>query len=75
MTGQGTEAKRALTTSIELDPDSATAWYNRGLMNLHADNLDQAKADLLKAAELAPDNREVAKLLQQIAQKKKNAGE
>jgi len=75
MTGDGPGAKRALTTSIELDPDSATAWYNRGLMNLHADNLDQAEADLLKAAELAPENREVAKLLQRIVQKRKKAGE
>ena len=73
MTGDREGAEKALTRALELDPTSVTAWYNRGLMNLHDDNLEQAEADLLKAAELAPDNQDVARLLQQVSRRMNQA--
>ncbi len=63
--GQSREAEQALDRSLALDPKSATSWYNRGLMFLHARDYGRAVADLKEAARLAPENREVIKLLQQ----------
>ncbi|PID81929.1 hypothetical protein CSB20_00415 [bacterium DOLZORAL124_64_63] len=57
-------AEQALNRSLELDADSATSWYNRGLLHLHAQRYDQALRDLGEAARLAPGNREVIELLQ-----------
>lgn len=71
MSGDRAGAADALTRAIELDETLAAAWYNRGLMHLHAGDLVQAEADLGQAAVLAPDNPEVAKLLQQVIQEKK----
>lgn len=74
MVGDTNEAENALTRSLELDSTSATAWYNRGLLNMHAGNLDQAEIDLKKAAEMAPDNQKVGRLLQQVGRRKKEGG-
>ena len=74
MVGETDEAGKALTRSLELDSSSATAWYNRGLMNMHSGNLDQAESDLKKAAEMAPDNQEVGRLLQQVLRRKNEGG-
>jgi len=71
MDGNETEAAEALSKAITLDKNLAAAWYNRGLMHLHAGDLDLAEADLVEAARLAPDNRDVANLLQQVMQQKK----
>jgi len=71
MEGNQAEAGEALTQAITLDKNLAAAWYNRGLMHLHADDLDRAESDLVEAAQLAPDNRNVAKLLQQVMQQKR----
>ncbi len=59
-------AQAAFDRALALDPGLVTAWYNRGLMHLHAGELDAAASDLAEAARLAPDNQEVARLLQQI---------
>ena len=59
-------ATAAFARALELDPQLVTAWYNRGLMRLHAGELDAAAADLAEAARLAPDNQDVARLLQQL---------
>jgi tetratricopeptide (TPR) repeat protein len=66
MEGERDEAAKALTRALELDPTLVRAWYNRGLMNLHDGDLAAAEADLAKAAELAPDNLEIGRLLQQV---------
>lgn len=66
MDEQAAAAEQALTRSIDLDPNSATAWYNRGLLYLHARDLDRARTDLQEAARLAPDNAEVINLIQQL---------
>ncbi len=71
MAGDRSAADEALTRAIALDETLAAAWYNRGLMHLHADNLDQAEADLGHAATLAPDNPDVANLLQQVLLEKR----
>ncbi len=65
-TGESPAADKSLTRSIELDPDLATAYYNRGLLNLNTGKLAQAEADLREAARLAPENQDVAKLLQRV---------
>jgi len=70
MAGDSVEAEKALTKSLELDASSVTAWYNRGLLNMHAGRFDEAEADLIKAAHLAPDNPDVARLLQQVSRRK-----
>lgn len=64
-------ASEALTRAIGLDPTLAAAWYNRGLMHLHAGEIEQAEADLVQAAQLAPDNSDVANLLQQVVLEKR----
>lgn len=64
-------AAEALTKAIELDKSLAAAWYNRGLMHFHAGDLDLAESDLAEAARLAPDNRDVANLLQRVMRQKK----
>ena len=74
MVGDTNGAETALTRSLELDSTSATAWYNRGLMNMHSGNLAQAESDLKKAAEMAPDNQMVGRLLQQVL-RRKNEGQ
>ncbi len=65
MSDQPKAAEDALTRSLELKPDSATSWYNRGLLHLHRHDYGKAVVDLEKAAALAPENGEVIKLLQQ----------
>jgi tetratricopeptide (TPR) repeat protein len=56
----------ALGRAIDLKPDLGTAWYNRGLLHLNAQRLDEAERDLGRAAELAPGNADIARLLQQL---------
>jgi len=69
-----TGAAQAFGRALELDPTAVTAWYNRGLMRLHAGELDAAAADLGEAARLAPDNAEVARLLQRIRLMQRGSG-
>jgi len=71
MAGDNDGAADALTRALGLDENLVAAWYNRGLMALHAGNLEQAEADLAQAAHLAPDNGEVANLLQQVMRQKR----
>lgn len=59
-------ALAAFDRALSLDPGLVTAWYNRGLMHLHAGELDAAESDLAEAASLAPDNPDVARVLQQL---------
>ncbi len=56
----------ALQRSIDLDPDLAVAWYNRGLLRYHLEDLPGAVADLERAHELAPENTDVEGLLNQL---------
>ncbi|MFH2052367.1 MAG: tetratricopeptide repeat protein [bacterium] len=65
-TGESSAAAGSLTRAIELDPGLATAYYNRGLLNLHTGKLAEAEADLREAARLAPENQDVARLLQRV---------
>ncbi len=59
-------AERAFSRALELDPRLATAWYNRGLLNMHKGDLAKAAADLSRAAKFAPENQDIAHLLQRI---------
>ncbi len=64
--GDRAGADQALSRALELDPGLAAAWYNRGLLNMHKGDLDRAASDLGMAAKLAPDNQEIARLLQRV---------
>ncbi len=73
MAADPTTATAAFARALALDPQLVTAWYNRGLMHLHAGELDAAAADLAEAARLAPDNQDVARLLQQLEAQRRQA--
>jgi len=60
------EGLRALDRSLELDGESADAWYNRGLFYYHQGNWKQAQDDLTAAAERAPGNSRIAELLARL---------
>lgn len=64
--GDEAGALAAFTRAVELEPTDPTAWYNRGLLHMQARRLDEAEKDLGRAAALAPDNADIARLLQQI---------
>ncbi len=68
--GDPAGGEQALSRAITLDPGLPTAWYNRGLMYMHRGDLDRAADDLGEAARLAPDNQDIARLLQQIQKKR-----
>ena len=68
MTDDEDGALAAFDRALELDPELATAWYNRGLLHLHAEELEQAEKDLAEAARLAPDHPDLGQLLQQVRQ-------
>jgi len=64
--GDQEAADRALSRAIELDPTLAVAWFNRGLMAMHQGDRERAEADLTEAARLAPDNSDIARLLEKL---------
>lgn len=63
MTDDVVGARGALDRALALDPGRAEAWYNRGLMHFQAERWSDAVLDLQRAAELAPENVDVADLL------------
>ncbi len=69
MTNQNDAGNEALGRALVLDPDLAAAWYNRGLARFHAKQWKSAARDLARAAELASDNQDILKLLQQAEQR------
>ena len=54
--GQYHEGIRDLDKSMELKPDFAAAWYNRGLAWFYLDNREKACADWIRAEELGYPN-------------------
>jgi len=48
-------AEKVFTETIEIDPATHVAWYNRGLVRMSLGESKQAKQDLMKAWELAPE--------------------
>ncbi len=64
--GQPDLALAALEQALALDADLAVAWYNRGLLRFHLDDLDGAVSDLEQARDLAPDDPEIATLLEEL---------
>jgi len=69
MTNQNQAGNEALDRALDLDPELAAAWYNRGLARFHAKQWAKAAKDLARAAELAPGNEDVLNLLQQAEQR------
>lgn len=64
--GHTEPAMAALARALELDDTLAVAWYNRGLLRFHLDDVIGAIADLERAHALAPDDRTIAGLLEQL---------
>lgn len=75
MTGERDAAREAFNRALDLDAQLTTAWYNRGLLNLHDKRLEEAEADLARAAALSPSNQEIGQLLQEIRQRLRRSGE
>ncbi len=71
--GDESGALAAFTRAVELDPTDPTAWFNRGLLNMQASRMEDAERDLGRAAVLAPDNANIARLLQQVRAAKARA--
>lgn len=73
--GDQPAALAALTRSIDLAPEHPTAWYNRGLLHMNARRFADAEKDLGRAAQLAPDNADIVRLLQQVRLTRKRVGD
>jgi tetratricopeptide (TPR) repeat protein len=58
-TGQPEKAQESFTSAIDLDPRSALARGQRGLLHLAADNIADAKADLDRSLELSPNQPDI----------------
>jgi tetratricopeptide (TPR) repeat protein len=61
--GDPTSALHLLGTAIDADPSDASLRYNRAFVHQDLGAWDQALVDLRAAAELAPDDEEVAEAL------------
>lgn len=64
----------ALDRAITLQPHSAVARYNRGLLNFQEGRLDEALWDLQLAASERPDDKDIAKLMSRVNQEWRLAG-
>jgi tetratricopeptide (TPR) repeat protein len=64
--GESERALAALRRALELDADLAVAWYNRGLLRYHLRDLPGAVRDLERAHELAPQDPDITRLLEQL---------
>ena len=55
--------------SIKLNPNYATAYYNRGNSRLEAGDKDGAVSDYRQAAKLNPSLKQATEMLQQVETK------
>ena len=73
--GRWDEAVHHTTFALKTQPGSVKALYRRALAHfskpVHANGLQFALEDLSRAAELEPQNKEVAKLLVEVRQAQK----
>ena len=58
----------AMDTALDLQPQSVSGLYNRGLFHYQGQDYMAATADLDQALRIDPDNREVERLLQMAGQ-------
>jgi tetratricopeptide (TPR) repeat protein len=66
--GEHERALQCLDRALELDPWSATARFNRGMLHYQQGRFAAAREDLLLAFELAPElSQEIAPWLQRVA--------
>ncbi|MEM9351506.1 MAG: tetratricopeptide repeat protein [Planctomycetota bacterium] len=56
--GDAKKAIKVLDKAIELDPENAEAWSNRGWAKTQLRDFEEAAEDLTKSAELDPENHE-----------------
>jgi superkiller protein 3 len=68
--GKPAEAIACLRKSLELDPKSATAWFNLGVVLRQQGKRDEAIACFRKALELDPDLPGAKKALDAILKEK-----
>lgn len=68
MQGHDGEAFAAIDHAVYLQPDDATSLYNRGLLNYRLHRRDQAGADFRRSAELWPENAQIARMVELMAE-------
>ncbi len=66
--GLQNKALVAMDTALELQPQSVSGLYNRGLYHYQSQDYLAASADLDQALRIDPDNREVQRLVQMAGQ-------
>ena len=65
--GHRRRAAVAMNRALELEPNSVSGLYNRGLYHLQGQEFELALTDLDRAVRLDPENREVQRLLMMAA--------
>ncbi|MFO7652753.1 MAG: tetratricopeptide repeat protein [Candidatus Krumholzibacteriia bacterium] len=65
--GRADSALSIFDRAVELDGASHYGWYNRALLHLSRGESDPARRDLARAAALAPDDPDVAQLMNIVA--------
>jgi tetratricopeptide (TPR) repeat protein len=73
--GQPLAAMRHYEEVVAQNPTYAPAWRNLGRILCALGRLDQAEASLREAARCAPHDQEVAALLEEIVEEKRNRAE
>jgi tetratricopeptide (TPR) repeat protein len=68
MQGQDDDAFAAIDRAVYLQPDDATSLYNRGLLNYRLGRRDEAGADFRHAAERWPENAQIARMVEVVAE-------
>lgn len=66
--GHDAEAFACLDEAVRLGPDDPTALYNRGLLHYRLRRRDAAREDFLRARELWPDNPQIARMVEVVAE-------
>lgn len=62
--GRRSEARQAFDRALACDPRSHAASFNRGLLRCQEGDLDGGLADFRRAAELDPENTQIARIIQ-----------
>jgi tetratricopeptide (TPR) repeat protein len=55
------EALQVLTRALDMDPTSASLWFNRGMVYLQNGQRDRAEHDFLRASEMDPGNDQITR--------------
>uniref|UniRef100_A0A6S9XL77 Uncharacterized protein n=1 Tax=Chrysotila carterae TaxID=13221 RepID=A0A6S9XL77_CHRCT len=67
--GNHTHAITHCSQVLNVEPDNAKALYRRGYCQMQVGNLDEAQADLKRAAQLSPNDAEVRRAMHELVEK------